>query len=35
MKSGHVAQITQSISHLSLKTVEEEIKNKGWWQFWR
>jgi chromosome segregation ATPase len=28
---GHVAQITQ----LSLKPSDEEIKKKGWWQFWK
>jgi len=32
---GHVAQLTQSISKLSLKPGEEEIKKKGWWQFWK
>ena len=32
---SHVAQLTQSISQLSLKPGEEEIKKKGWWQFWR
>ena len=32
---GHVAQLTQSISQLSLKPSEEEIKKKGWWQFWK
>jgi chromosome segregation ATPase len=32
---GHIAQLTQSISQLSLKPGEEEIKKKGWWQFWR
>ena len=33
---GHVAQLTQSISQLSLKPGEEEIKKKGWsWRFWR
>jgi len=32
---GHVAQLTQSISQLSLKPGEEEVKRKGWWQFWR
>ena len=32
---GHVAQLTQSISQLSLKPGEEEIKKKGWWHFWR
>jgi len=31
---GHVAQLTQSISQLSLKPGKEEIKKKGWWQFW-
>lgn len=25
----------QSINQLSLKPGEEEIKKKGWWQFWR
>ncbi len=30
---GHVAQLTQSISQLSLKPGDEEIKRKGWWQF--
>jgi len=32
---GHVAQLTQSISQLSLKPGEEEAKRKGWWQFWK
>lgn len=33
---SHVAQLTQSISQLSLKPGEEEIKRKGWsWRFWR
>ena len=32
---GHVAQLTQSISQLSLKPGEEEIKKRGWWQFWK
>jgi hypothetical protein len=32
---GHMAQLTQSISQLSLKHGEEEIKKKGWWQFWK
>ena len=32
---SHVAQLTQSISQLSLKPGEEETKRKGWWQFWR
>ena len=32
---SHVAQLTQSISQLSLKPGEEEIKKKGWWQFWK
>jgi chromosome segregation ATPase len=32
---GHVAQLTQSISQLSLKPGEEEIKKKGWRQFWK
>jgi hypothetical protein len=25
----------RSISQLSLKPGEEEIKKKGWWQFWK
>jgi chromosome segregation ATPase len=33
---GHVAQLTQSISQLSLKPGDEEIKKKGWsWRFWK
>ena len=32
---SHIAQLTQSISQLSLKPGEEEIKKKGWWQFWK
>jgi uncharacterized protein (DUF3084 family) len=32
---GHVAQLTQSISQFALKPGDEEIKKKGWWQFWR
>lgn len=32
---AHVAQLTQSISQLALKPGEEEIKKKGWWQFWK
>jgi len=32
---GHVSLLTQSISQLSLKPGEEEIKKKGWWQFWK
>jgi len=32
---GHVAQLTQSISQFALKPGEEEIKKRGWWQFWR
>ncbi len=31
---GHIAQLTQSISQLSLKPGEEEIEKKGWWHFW-
>jgi len=33
--AGHVAQLTQSISQFALKPGEEEIKRKGWWQFWK
>jgi hypothetical protein len=32
---AHVSQLTQSISQFALKLGEEEIKRKGWWQFWR
>ncbi len=32
---AHVAQLTQSISQFALKPGEEEIKKKGWWQFWK
>jgi len=32
---GHVSQLTQSISQLSLKPGDEEIRAKHWWQFWR
>jgi chromosome segregation ATPase len=32
---GHVAQLTQSISRLTLPPSEEEAKKKGWWQFWK
>jgi chromosome segregation protein len=32
---GHVAQLTQSISQLSLPPSQEEAKKKGWWRFWK
>jgi len=32
---GHVSQLTQNISQLALKPGEEEIKEKGWWRFWK
>jgi chromosome segregation ATPase len=32
---GHVAQLTQSIGQFALRPGEEEIKKKGWWQFWK
>ena len=32
---SHIAQLTQSISQFALKPGEEEIKKRGWWQFWR
>ena len=32
---AHIAQLTQSISQLSLKPGDEEIQKKGWWQFWK
>jgi hypothetical protein len=35
MQSPSDAQLTQSISQLALKPGEEEIKKKGWWQFWK
>lgn len=32
---AHLSQLTQSISQLSLKPGEDEIKQKKWWRFWR
>lgn len=33
---AHIAQLTQSISQLSLKPGDEEIRKKGWsWRFWK
>ena len=32
---AHIAQLVQSISQLALTPGEEEIKKRGWWQFWR
>jgi hypothetical protein len=32
---AHVAQLTQTIGQIALKPGEEEIKKKGWWQFWK
>lgn len=32
---GHIAQLTQTVSQLSLKPGEEEIKAKHWYQFWK
>jgi len=32
---GHVSQLTQNISQLSLPPSQEEAKKKGWWQFWK
>ncbi len=32
---GHVSQLTQSISQLSLPPSQEEAKKKHWWSFWR
>jgi chromosome segregation ATPase len=32
---AHIAQLTQSISQFALKPGEEEIKKRGWWQFWK
>jgi hypothetical protein len=29
---AHIAQLTQSISQLSLKPGDEEIRKKGWWR---
>jgi septal ring factor EnvC (AmiA/AmiB activator) len=31
----HVAQLTQSISQFASRPGGEEIKKRGWWQFWR
>jgi len=31
---SHVSQLTQSISQLSLKPGEEEVRKKRWWRFW-
>jgi hypothetical protein len=32
---GHIDQLTQSISQLSLPPSHEEAKAKHWWQFWK
>ncbi len=32
---GHVAQLTQSISQLSLPPSQEEARAKSWWRFWK
>jgi len=32
---GHVSQLTQPISQLSLPPSQEEAKEKGWWRFWK
>src|SRR5512136_528869 len=32
---AHIAQLTQSISQLSLPPSQEEAKAKSWWQFWK
>ncbi len=32
---GHISQLTQTISQQSLRPSQEEVKNKGWWQFWK
>lgn len=32
---GHVAQLTQSISQLSLPPSQEEARAKHWWRFWK
>jgi chromosome segregation ATPase len=32
---GHVAQLVQTVGQISLKPGDEEIKKKGWWQFWK
>ena len=32
---GHLSQLTQTINQLSLPPSEEEVKKKGWWQFWK
>gem|GEM_PF-2858711 len=32
---GHVMQLIQSISQFAFNPGEEDIKRKGWWQFWK
>jgi len=32
---AHIAQLTQTIGQIALKPGEEEIKEKGWWKFWK
>jgi uncharacterized protein (DUF3084 family) len=32
---GHVSQLTQTVSQLSLPPSQEEAKKKGWWRFWK
>jgi chromosome segregation ATPase len=32
---GHVAQLTQSISQLSLPPSQDEARAKHWWRFWK
>ena len=32
---AHIANLVQSIGQLAIKPSEEEVKKKGWWQFWR
>ena len=32
---GHVSQLTQTVSQLSLPPCQEETRAKSWWQFWK
>lgn len=32
---GHIAQLTQTVSQLSLPPSQEEARAKSWWKFWK
>lgn len=32
---GNISKLNESITQLSLNPEEEDINNKGWWQFWK